>query len=212
MDEIEYQTCADCSESLPLSEFHRNGRGGHLSRCRPCRAATRKAWRENNRVRQAAHRRRFQLARYGLTEDEYGAMLEEQGGVCAMCRETCSTGRQLAVDHDHVTGVVRGLLCQKCNRGLGAYEAMRRSAEQYLATYGAGNPHISHGEALETRSGEPRPRISAATQQLTDGDIVRMRERYAQGGVTQRALASEYGLSQNAVGLILRRITWTHVA
>jgi len=66
---------------------------------------------------------------YGITLDEYDPMLEQQKGVCAICGEKetnldTRTGRifELAVDHCHETGKVRGLLCTKCNTGLGAFK------------------------------------------------------------------------------------------
>lgn len=46
-------------------------------------------------------------------------MMKEQDGKCAGCLRTCLTGRSLAVDHDHKMGLVRGLLCFKCNTILG---------------------------------------------------------------------------------------------
>jgi hypothetical protein len=57
--------------------------------------------------------------RYGITPEEYDELLVSQNGVCAICGEECSTGRRLSVDHDHETGRVRGLLCSKCNYGIG---------------------------------------------------------------------------------------------
>tara|TARA_R110000744_G_scaffold216604_1_gene335391 strand:- start:13 stop:456 length:444 start_codon:yes stop_codon:yes gene_type:complete len=56
---------------------------------------------------------------YGITIDEYDAIHTDQGGTCGICRNTCATGQHLAVDHDHGTGTVRGLLCSDCNLGLG---------------------------------------------------------------------------------------------
>ena len=56
-----------------------------------------------------------------LTEDEYKAMLEAQGGVCAICNEKPKSGR-LAVDHIHGTERVRGLLCNLCNPALGLFK------------------------------------------------------------------------------------------
>ena len=56
-----------------------------------------------------------------LTEEEYGAMLEGQGGVCAICKEKPRSGR-LAVDHIHGTETVRGLLCNRCNTALGLFK------------------------------------------------------------------------------------------
>ena len=55
---------------------------------------------------------------YRLTPDEYNSILAFQGGVCAGCGEA-PHGRALAVDHDHKTGRIRGLLCWLCNRAIG---------------------------------------------------------------------------------------------
>ncbi len=51
----------------------------------------------------------------GVTDDQYERLLAAQGGHCALCPSTPKT-RRLAVDHDHKTGKVRGLLCHRCNR------------------------------------------------------------------------------------------------
>lgn len=59
---------------------------------------------------------------YGITAEDFASLLRKQRGVCAICNQSCSTGRQLAVDHDHATGKVRGLLCSRCNRGLGHFK------------------------------------------------------------------------------------------
>ena len=69
-----------------------------------------------------------------LTEDEYEAMLEAQGGVCAICKEK-PKGSRLAIDHLAGTNNVRGLLCNRCNLGLGHYKDdpdLLRSAIEYL--------------------------------------------------------------------------------
>lgn len=59
--------------------------------------------------------------KYGITSSEYDEMLLRQGGVCAICREACVSGRALAVDHCHETKSVRGLLCGRCNIGIGQF-------------------------------------------------------------------------------------------
>jgi len=56
--------------------------------------------------------------RYGITQERYDELNVLQGGLCAICKRTCVTGRSLAVDHDHETMEVRGLLCMRCNRGI----------------------------------------------------------------------------------------------
>lgn len=78
--------------------------------------------------------RRSQLKKYGLTPELYQLRLADQGGRCAICQiAACPSGRRFSVDHDHATGRVRGLLCLKCNQGVGQFddapERLRRAAE-----------------------------------------------------------------------------------
>ena len=60
------------------------------------------------------------LNEYGITEEEYNILLEKQRFGCAICGG-CGK-RPLAVDHDHATGIIRGLLCDSCNIGLGNFQ------------------------------------------------------------------------------------------
>lgn len=77
-------------------------------------------------------------SKYGITAEDYAALLAYQGGKCFICERARGVRRRLAVDHNHVTGEVRGLLCSKCNQMLGEArdnpEFFRRAAH-YL-----GNP------------------------------------------------------------------------
>ena len=78
-------------------------------------------WRENN----PGVTRDLQLKRdFGISLDEYKQILEKQKGVCAICRgrNKCNENISLAVDHNHITGKIRGLLCLKCNLGIGAFK------------------------------------------------------------------------------------------
>jgi len=60
------------------------------------------------------------MHRYGLTIEDYNYILEQQGGVCEICRKPVSEfNKRLHVDHDHNTGVIRGLICSSCNLMLG---------------------------------------------------------------------------------------------
>ena len=63
-------------------------------------------------------------------------MLDEQGGVCAICRRR-EGNKYLAVDHSHITGCVRGLLCTGCNVAVGFFEKYGKQAESYLRKYDA---------------------------------------------------------------------------
>ena len=78
--------------------------------------------------------------KYQISLDQYETLLHKQGGVCAVCRQSCATGKRLAVDHDHKTGVVRGLLCYSCNIGVGFFQdditSLKRAVEYLEETRG----------------------------------------------------------------------------
>lgn len=85
---------------------------------------------EENKDVVAKRKRSYYLrSTFGITIDEYDLMLEAQQNLCAICREleivadpkNPDSMKRLAVDHDHETGKVRGLLCQRCNMGLGYF-------------------------------------------------------------------------------------------
>ena len=83
---------------------------------------------------EACHRQR--RLKYDVTEAHYTAMLAAQGGCCAICKSPDPRGKgAFHVDHDHGTGVVRGLLCTECNLGLGKFQdniAFLQAAQVYL--------------------------------------------------------------------------------
>lgn len=78
------------------------------------------------------------IKQYGITPEDYQQMMDEQEGKCVLCREECSSGQRLSVDHNHDTGKVRGLLCRNCNRGLGLLKedpSVLLRAIEYLGKY-----------------------------------------------------------------------------
>ena len=90
--------CAACQSFRDLVDFPKNG-----TTCRACGSAK-------------AHEAMVAKT-YGITGDDYEALLKRQGGKCAICRARPKSKR-LAVDHNHATGAVRGLLCSRCNHDL----------------------------------------------------------------------------------------------
>jgi len=75
---------------------------------------------------------------FGITPEQYNEMLEAQGCKCAVCGGDCIRYDKLSVDHDHRTGVVRGLLCHRCNSALGLLqddEVIIYNLLQYLQKY-----------------------------------------------------------------------------
>lgn len=89
--------------------------------------------------------------RYGLGRDAYQALLELQGGKCAICRSKPRI-QMLRVDHNHATGAVRGLICGKCNHDLlgGGRDslAVLKAAVAYLENPPAGGNWVPPGEIL----------------------------------------------------------------
>lgn len=136
------QTCTACGQVKPIEEGFGKGSRGWFRRCRSCRAAYDKRYKQDPkvrrraseydrgyRVRNSAAMRRRQLARYGIQPEDYDERYQVQRGRCLICdRERLRLGSAgsrpggidvLGVDHDHKTGAVRGLLCSTCNRALG---------------------------------------------------------------------------------------------
>lgn len=100
--------------------------------------------------------KRGMLAKYGITPDEYGSMLKAQNGCCAICKEketytNGKTGREfaLAVDHEHSTGIVRGLLCAACNRALGLMQDSPKRLASAVAYLGRAQANTSRIEQKE---------------------------------------------------------------
>jgi len=73
--------------------------------------------------------------RYGLSAARYDALMDQQGGRCAVCGGPPTGQGRLHVDHDHATSLVRGLLCHDCNTGIGSLKddlSILRAAVAYL--------------------------------------------------------------------------------
>lgn len=93
---------------------------------------------ENRIGQEALDRHCYLVRKYGITQHDYNALLASQGGVCGICgSDDPSKGRAgnkfFCVDHDHITGRVRGLLCVPCNTGLGRLGDNVASLERAIA-------------------------------------------------------------------------------
>jgi hypothetical protein len=222
------RVCRRCGERKPMSAFHwssnRKYRRRVCSACLVAEAAERRAQRSSE-----AHRRTrfasYLRATYGITIETYNALLEDQGGVCAICRcEFADDARAKAhVDHDHLTGVVRGILCFRCNTAIGklrdSYTVVARAAE-YLLAPPPDVPTIPRSLTPEERSTIARLRRKKGDLQARrakHSDTVRrfgqrklsteqreeIRRRYAVGDETQTRLAAEFGVSQGLISNIV---------
>jgi hypothetical protein len=89
-----------------------------------------KQWSKANKIHKKKYQKNWRAKRdkdynfirnlrgYGMTIDDYNNILLEQKGVCAICKKAPKNNRRLHIDHDHQTGLIRGLLCFRCNFGL----------------------------------------------------------------------------------------------
>lgn len=137
---METKKCPRCKEVLGVDLFQKNkaAKDGLQYHCKACRKEidSRPEHRKQHRERYHKNKHKTQgykditLKRtYGISLDDYNSLLEQQNHTCKICHNQCSSGRSLAVDHCHSTGKIRGLLCQKCNQGLGMF----KDSEELLA-------------------------------------------------------------------------------
>lgn len=134
--------CRRCNNWKLESEFYKkSGKYRKEYACKKCVNIKRRAFYLENREYKLEKSREYRLKNrervlhgkrrqvYGIDEKTYNKMLKEQNFVCAVCKnpETSKVNKgpnadktnSLAVDHDHSTGKIRGLLCNRCNRALG---------------------------------------------------------------------------------------------
>jgi hypothetical protein len=132
LTQVESKPCRRCGVVHPLSNFHNDKRrpDGKVDWCKDCRRAYRaevyardpqaaidyqREWKRRNPHKVTEYGRRF---RHGVEPDEFEALKAAQGGGCAICGRD---DESLKVDHCHARSVVRGLLCDRCNRGIGYF-------------------------------------------------------------------------------------------
>jgi hypothetical protein len=110
--------CKECRLVKPLDCFykHKGNKGGYMPVCKVCKYAKEKGRRSRDPEKQS-HNERKRL--YGITKEEFLGLLDKQDHKCAVCRTSISDKGKAHVDHSHDTGIIRGLLCIRCNRGIG---------------------------------------------------------------------------------------------
>lgn len=123
---INNKWCSDCQSALPRSMFTSDMQRRCASCARDYAYWYRKGMTEEEKLlasrRRAAHR-------CGISVDEYNSLLEYQGGLCLICQKAEATD----LDHCRFTKTVRGLLCGKCNRGIGMFEDDTEVLERAIA-------------------------------------------------------------------------------
>lgn len=126
----ETRQCLTCKETKPIEDFVRNskGRGGRKNYCKICHNIAQRAHTLKRKTEDPEQWRQFRWEKhiksaYGLTPEDYWKMAEEQDHKCFICGTSdnfaAKVPSRLYVDHCHMTGKVRSLLCYHCNSMLG---------------------------------------------------------------------------------------------
>lgn len=138
-DMAQDKVCSKCTTNKSVEDFSCDASraDGRNVYCKPCKKQitinyksapgyrvrlnkSNREWQKKHPSRKKAYGRKANLKSKGLTIDAWHVMLGEQYGLCKICH-TINDGSILNVDHDHLTGRVRGLLCDRCNLGLGQF-------------------------------------------------------------------------------------------
>jgi hypothetical protein len=137
------KSCTQCKQEKPLEDFAvaTDKKSGRKSRCKKCDYLAAKARRTpeqsaKEKLHWKKYNRKRRQKRYGITPDEYDVLFASQSGKCAICKNADS--KQLSVDHCHITGKVRELLCTRCNLGIGYFQDrtdLLLEAVQYLCKH-----------------------------------------------------------------------------
>ena len=162
-----FKKCTGCKQRLPISAFgvQKSYPDGLSYRCKNCireyskSRSTEPDVISKRRAAVAKYRSRNPdsdvnktlLNKYGITLDEYNELFEQQQGLCALCKKPETTRRnkkgdgpeRLAVDHCHDTGLVRGLLCFKCNTAIGALGDTQEAALRAMKYLSGWAIHVS---------------------------------------------------------------------
>ena len=164
--------CSTCRELKTLDAYQPSIVAKGCGQCRPCKYDAKQdhARRNRKQVNEARNKHRienrdkhretmrahyrnnpelyrgYNLSRYDITADEYDTMLAAQGGGCAICgTKSNRDGKRLFVDHCHESGKVRGILCRKCNSGIGALgdsiEGVQRAVKYLERSIFQSEPH-----------------------------------------------------------------------
>lgn len=127
--------CSKCGATQPVENFFKTGKQAsgkqkYRGDCKTCASHDTAEWREKNRAHYNSYMgdwrtknpdkvRAMDIKRnYGITIDQYNQLVQDQKGLCKICESPPKGKRPLAIDHDHKTGRVRGLLCYPCNRAI----------------------------------------------------------------------------------------------
>jgi hypothetical protein len=165
---MENKTCGKCGIAKENIEFYKDAtkKDGLCRTCKDCSKEQHKIWcqthqrkRKPSKQKNKDWRKRSLRRKFGMTRDDYDDLLKSQSGKCAICGSETSRreNSSFCIDHSHDNGLVRGLLCHLCNRGLGFFQddaSLLLKASDYLQKGGVVVPKFK-GPIKGQESGNP---------------------------------------------------------
>lgn len=195
--------CSGCRQVLPLETFGNDAQtaSGKCAYCKPCIAK-----RGERYAHLKPHYRR--RARYGISKEEFGAMVESQKGECLICRRK----KKLVVDHDHKTGSIRGLLCGGCNVMLGHFRdsavLIQRVINYLLDARQFQLPilHLTQGQHGQPKQPKPpRQYISRPKVDEDSVDVNYLTDQYVNQMRTYYEIAADLNVDAESLRILLKK-------
>jgi len=141
---MKIKKCNKCDKGFPATGEYfykrKKHKDGLAYTCKKCANKQKREWGKTETGKESRKRTNLKK-RYNMSVDKYEKILDAQNYVCKICgkRETDKHQngeyKDLSIDHNHNTGKIRGLLCQKCNRGLGSFDddpILLKKAAKYI--------------------------------------------------------------------------------
>lgn len=160
--------CPECKKNKSIKLFGNNRARPDGKSCY-CKSCTRNKGKTRRKQEDYPDKQRyfFMQWKYGITQVEFEELLQKQDSVCAICKvhshsverpgitRSGKKNRGLVIDHDHGSHIIRGLLCDRCNRAVGLLrdddKILQRAAE-YIRSNGTNYIPIKHRKTLESTS------------------------------------------------------------
>jgi len=166
--------CEECNASYTLRRLPGKNKRLLCAKCRKIENDSVSKRKNAQYYKKPEYRRKAREWRlkniYGIDQSIYDTLFDQQNGVCAICKRSMKSDNSeyLVVDHDHLSGKIRGLLCDKCNRALGAFKedpVALQNAIVYLVK--SSNDHswdryfLNIAALVSTRSKDPSTQVGA---------------------------------------------------
>lgn len=183
--------CTSCRQILPVAAFaiRKDTKVPRVrSNCRACLTAAQTLKNRENHDDAQVYWWSRQIAKYGLTPESWRELWDSQGQQCAICGAKDNGKKRFHVDHDHVSGEVRGILCTTCNGGIGqlqddpdvvfkAFVYLTRAVQSgdrldHDIAVSVNPSTTSQGNTEATRSGESVETTRDATPTDSAGQII----------------------------------------